>query len=205
MVKIRTTTQIDAPMERCFRLSLSVALQQEAAGEIAVPARTAGLLRPGDRMMWHRGLFGWGPSQETVLEAWRAPLHFREVEAAGAPGRFEHDHHFAPINDGTRIRDEIRFSAPTGWMGRLAERFILPQRATEYLKRRNALIKRIAESDDWHRYLEGEVTPEPIESSGVGASGVGAMRVVPQPKRQQRAGGLNRRAESFRDSAKVRF
>ena len=205
MVKIRTTTQIDAPMERCFRLSLSVALQREAAGEFAVPARTAGLLRPGDRMRWHSGLFGWGPSLETVLEAWRAPLYFREVEAAGAPGRFEHDHHFAPMNDGTRIRDEIRFSAPTGWMGRLAERFILPQRANEYLKRRNALIKRIAESDDWHRYLEGEVNLEPIESTGIAASGIEAVRVVPQPKRQQRAGGLNLRAESFPDSANVRL
>jgi len=68
---------------------------------------------------------------------------------------FEHDHHFAAMNDGTRMRDEIRFSAPWGMLGRLATRMFLRRHVTAFLAERNALLKHVAESDEWHKYLDG--------------------------------------------------
>jgi hypothetical protein len=57
------------------------------------------------------------------------------------------------MDDGTRMRDDIRFSARGGLMGKLATRIYLRKRLKAYLIERNTMIKRIAESDDWHKYL----------------------------------------------------
>jgi len=67
---------------------------------------------------------------------------------------FEHDHHFAVMDDGTRTRDEIRFSAPGGVLGRFAAKTFVRKHLVAFLLERNAVIKRVAESEDWRRYLE---------------------------------------------------
>jgi hypothetical protein len=33
---------------------------------------------------------------------------------------------------------------------------LLQRRVAAYLEKRNALIKQVAESDEWHRYLDGQ-------------------------------------------------
>jgi hypothetical protein len=68
---------------------------------------------------------------------------------------FEHDHHFATMNEGTRVRDEIRFEAP-GRLGRLAEILLLREHLTTMLKKRNAYLQQVAETAEWHRYLDGQ-------------------------------------------------
>ena len=70
---------------------------------------------------------------------------------AGVFRHFEHDHHFAPMDDGTRMRDEIRFSAGVGAAGTRCWR---RKRLKAFLNERNAVIKRVAESEEWRRYLE---------------------------------------------------
>ena len=54
------------------------------------------------------------------------------------------------MDDGTRIRDEIRFSTRWGPLGRRLVR----RHLEEFLIERNAVIKRVAESEEWRRYLE---------------------------------------------------
>jgi hypothetical protein len=83
------------------------------------------------------------------------------VMTAGAFRRFEHDHHFATMDDGTRMRDEVRFSAPWGTLGRLATKMFFRKHLKAFLMERNAVIKRVAESDEWRKYLadgmEGQI------------------------------------------------
>ena len=88
------------------------------------------------------------------IEKLRPHSYFRDVMIAGTFQHFEHDHHFAPMDDGTRMRDEIRFSAAWGLLGRLATRIFLRKHLKAFLMERNAVIKRVAESEDWHKYLE---------------------------------------------------
>ena len=57
------------------------------------------------------------------------------------------------MNDGTRIRDEIRFSSQWGSLGNLLAR----KRLKAYLAQRTAAIKRVAESEEWRRYLDDEI------------------------------------------------
>src|SRR5258707_350151 len=103
MVTIRSTTQIYAPIERCFRLSMSVEIQAAATGQKAIAGVTAGLLGPGDTVTWR----GPGGKHQSLIEVWRPYSYFREIMLAGPFKAYEHEHHFATRNDGTRIRDEI--------------------------------------------------------------------------------------------------
>ena len=158
MQTIRLTTWIDAPVQRCFQLSLSVDLHiQSAAGskEKAVGGRTSGLLQGGESVTWSGRHFGLRLTHTSVIDLWRPYSYFRDVMSEGNFGRFEHDHHFAPMNDGTRMRDEIRFAAPAGLLGRLFQGR-LRRHLTRFLQGRNAYIKRVAESEEWHSYLDGQ-------------------------------------------------
>ncbi len=156
MVIIRTATQVNAPLERCFRLSLSIDLEMAANQQKAVGGVTEGLIGPGETVIWQKRHFGREFRHESLIEVWRPYSYFRDVMVAGAFGAYQHDHHFAVMNDGTRIRDEIRFTTPAGLLGRVAGKLVLRRKISAMLQQRNAFIKQVAESDEWHRYLDGQ-------------------------------------------------
>ncbi len=158
MQTIRLTTLIDAPVERCFLLSLSIDLQISAATrskQKAIAGKLSGLIRAGESVTWSGRHFGLRLRHTSIIDLWRPYTYFRDVMSEGSFARFEHDHHFAPMNDGTRMRDEIRFAAPFGLLGRLIEGR-LRRHLSKFLKQRNAQIKQIAETEDWHRYLDNQ-------------------------------------------------
>jgi ligand-binding SRPBCC domain-containing protein len=155
---IRLETWIDAPVERCFLLSLSVDLHTASAHssqEKAIAGVTTGLINKGDTVTFQGRHFGLTQNHTSRIEIMRPYSHFQDVMISGRFKRFEHDHYFAAMNDGTRMRDEIRFSAPWGVLGRLATRMFLRQHLTAFLADRNAVLKQVAESDQWHKYLDG--------------------------------------------------
>jgi ligand-binding SRPBCC domain-containing protein len=155
MVTIRSMMLVQAPIERCFKLAISIDLMMEATGQKAIAGVTSGLIGPGDTVTWQGGSFGKKSSYRSLVEVWRPYSYFRDIMVTGPFRSYEHEHHFAPMNDGTRIRDEIRFTASTGVLGRLSEKFILRKKMAKMLKQRNALIKKVAESDEWHKFLDG--------------------------------------------------
>jgi ligand-binding SRPBCC domain-containing protein len=158
MEMIRLTTWIDAPMERCFKLSASIDLHVASAawtGEEAVGGVTTGLIGEGETVTWEGRHFGLRRRHTSRIVAWRPYSYFRDVMVRGTFARFEHDHFFAKMDDGTRMRDEVRFSTRWGPLGRLAAKTLLRRHLKTFLIRRNAMIKRVAESEEWHRYLDG--------------------------------------------------
>ncbi len=168
---IHWTTWIDAPVERCFRLSTSIDLHLASAastGEKAVAGVTTGLIGEGQTVTWSGRHFGLTLHHISRIDGWRPYTYFRDIMVEGAFQRFEHEHHFAPMDDGTRMRDEIRFSAPLGSLGRLATRIVVRRHLTELIARRNAIIKRVAESDEWHKFLDAS-PPVKQGSSGTRA------------------------------------
>jgi ligand-binding SRPBCC domain-containing protein len=156
MVTIRSTTIVQAPMDRCFMLAVSIDLQMAATGHKAIDGVTRGLIGPGDTVTWQGRSFGRKVRHQSLIEVWRPYSYFRDIMIAGSLASYEHDHHFAPLNDGTRIRDEIHFSTPKGMWGRLEERFFLRKEISMMLRQRNALIKKAAESELWHEFLDGQ-------------------------------------------------
>jgi ligand-binding SRPBCC domain-containing protein len=158
MERIRRETWIDAPVERCFLLSLSVDLHTASAHssrEKAVAGVTTGLIGKGETVTLRGRHFGLTLKHTSRIEVLRPCSHFRDIMISGYFKHFEHDHHFAAMNDGTRMRDEIRFSAPWGILGRLATRMFLRRHLTAFLTERNAVLKEVSESEEWHQYLDG--------------------------------------------------
>jgi ligand-binding SRPBCC domain-containing protein len=167
METIRLTTWINAPVERCFRLSTSIDLHVASAGsteEKAVDGVTKGLIGEGETVTWQGRHFGLNLRHTSRIDVWRPYNCFRDVMIDGVFQRFEHDHFFAPMNDGTRMRDEIRFSVPWGTLGRMAARMFLRKHLTQFLITRNTVIKRAAECEEWHKYLDGWSTVAPEAS-----------------------------------------
>jgi ligand-binding SRPBCC domain-containing protein len=155
MEMIRVATWIDAPVERCFLLSLSIDLH--VASIRRKPGKAAGgltsrLIGEGETVTFRGRPFG-VLRHTSRIDVLRPYSYFRDVMVAGAFRHFIHEHHFAPMNDGTRMRDEIRFSAGWGPLGRILAR----RRLKAFLMERNAVIKRVAESEEWRRYLDGEM------------------------------------------------
>ena len=153
METIRLATWIDAPVERCFLLSLSIDLHVASArnsDEAAVEGVTSGFIGEGETVTFQGRHFGVGLRHTSRIDVLRPHSYFRDVMISGAFRHFVHEHHFATMDDGTRMRDEIRFSAPWGPVGQILAR----RRLKAFLKERNAVIKRVAESEEWRKYLE---------------------------------------------------
>src|SRR5882757_1190750 len=157
---IRLGTWIDAPVERCFLLSLSVDLHVATARSTqdnASAGAAAGTIGEGDTLTFKGHHFGMRGRHTTLIEKLRPRSYYRDVMISGPFQHFEHDHHFAKMDDGTRMRDEVRFSASGGFLGRLTKRMFLRKQLKAFLMERNAMIKRLAESEDWHKYLEHRI------------------------------------------------
>jgi ligand-binding SRPBCC domain-containing protein len=156
MVTLHETTLIAAPIERCFDLSRSIDLHMASTGptgERAVGGRTSGLIALGERVMWKGRHFGVWFHHTSEIDAMTRPTHFRDSMVRGAFASFRHDHYFAASNETTVMRDVMQFAAPFGPIGLIAEYAVLRAYMRHFLRQRNAMIKRIAESKDWQQYL----------------------------------------------------
>ena len=158
MQTIIVETQIAAPQERCFLLSLSIDLHMASTagrGERAIAGVTHGLIGLGQTVTWQGRHFGLVLTHETRITLYDRPYHFQDVMVKGAFRSFVHDHFFEQCEDGTRMRDELRFAAPLGPLGWIAEAFVLRRYLSRFLRERNEAIRRTAEGPDaaWRSYL----------------------------------------------------
>jgi ligand-binding SRPBCC domain-containing protein len=160
MVTIRRETHIDAPTERVFDLARSVDLQREASTLAARPVAGAvsDLSAPGESTRWRVSVFGKRFELTTKVTAYSRPNHFRRTMTDGPLESLVHDYFFAfedadDPEEGTVLRDVFTFRSPFGVAGAAVDP-IVERWADAYLEERDARIKRVAESDDWKRYLE---------------------------------------------------
>lgn len=161
MVTLETTLRINALIERCFDLARSVEVHvagNRHRGEqaVALGGVTTGLIGMGDRVTWRARHFGIRQRLTSEITAFDRPRYFQDRMLRGAFAFMEHDHYFTSTGDGaTEMRDVFRFAAPLGWIGRIVEVFVLRQYMARLLGERNAVIREIAESQEWPQYLRG--------------------------------------------------
>jgi ligand-binding SRPBCC domain-containing protein len=154
MITFRLTTWVNAPVERCFLLATSSDLSSRLSNEILTHGIGQNSLKLGDPISWR---LGWNKHLYTSrIDAIRPYCYFRETMIAGIFQHYEHDHHFAQMDDGTRIRDEIRFSTRLGRVGRFYELTVVRAGLAKMLATRNAELKRIAESNEWQKFVEAD-------------------------------------------------
>jgi len=159
MVRLEEVTKIGAPIEGCFDLARSVEVHLAGNihwGEAAVAAGgvTSGLIGLGGRVTWRAKHFGIWQQLTSEITAMDRPAYFQDTMIKGPFQSMIHDHFFRSLSrDETEMRDIFCFAAPLGVLGRLAERAVLRRYMQALLGERNAVIREIAESPEWRKYL----------------------------------------------------
>jgi ligand-binding SRPBCC domain-containing protein len=162
MVRLEEVTVIRAPVERCFHLARSVEVHLKGNrhwGEeaVALGGVTSGLVGLGERVTWRARHFGVRQTLTSEITAMDAPRYFQDTMIRGAFRSMQHDHYFRMLEDGsTEMRDVFCFAAPLGVLGRLAEVLLLKRYMTALLHERNAVVKQVAESNEWRQYLPAD-------------------------------------------------
>ena len=144
---IELETDIDAPPELCFELSLDIDLHLRSMGrsrERAIAGVTSGRIGLNETVTWQARHFGirWRmTSKITVLER---PRRFVDEMVRGPFSTYRHEHLFHEGGQGTRMMDRVEMRSPGGPVHGIPDRIVGP-----YLRRllasRNEEIKREAE------------------------------------------------------------
>lgn len=159
MVTLETTTLIHAPVERCFDLARSVevhVLGNVHYGEAAVAAAgvTSGLIGLGQQVTWRAKHFWIWKTLTSRIMAMEAPVYFQDVMLEGAFRSMRHDHYFRQLTPGlTEMKDVFCFEAPFTVLGRAVEALVLRRYMNRLLEERNDVIRKVAESGEWRKYL----------------------------------------------------
>lgn len=155
---LRDSVVIQAPVERCFRLSTSIEVVGSTLEMRVVEGRLGGMILAGDRLVWRGWKFGLPQMHETLITAFEEPngngrAFFQDTMGRGRFAAFQHDHRFTSVEDGTLLEDELRFSMPLGWAGEMVGRWLMVPHIRGLLRKRFALLKELAEGDGWRRYV----------------------------------------------------
>ncbi|MDX2104983.1 MAG: SRPBCC family protein [Candidatus Melainabacteria bacterium] len=149
MPVIEVETSINASAEICFDLSRSIDLHLDSTadtGERAVSGVTSGLIGMNEEVTFRAHHIWWQELTSKIISFDR-PTHFCDQMQQGFFQHFKHDHYFKESNGITKMTDEINFRSPFGPFGLLIDNLILKSYLTRFLKKRNELIKDIAESE----------------------------------------------------------
>ena len=156
MTKIKLSTSIKAPIDRCFDLARSVDLHklsmQHAREEIAGGVET-GLMKLNDTVTWKATHFGIRFTLQSAITKFTRPFSFTDKMVRGPFSAMVHDHFFYSEENCTIMIDHFYFQSPLGLVGELTDSLVLKNYLTRLLTQRNAVIKKYAEGDDWQRVL----------------------------------------------------
>lgn len=154
---VREELAIRAPVERCFALSTNLAVVEMVLKMRPVGGRMSGEVTGGDTVRWRGWKWGLPHVHESLIDPFVPPVFFRDRMIAGRFAEFEHDHHFVALADGAvLLRDELRFALPGGTAGRLVGWALVRPHIQRLLRERFALIRQLAEGEQWRRYLAPE-------------------------------------------------
>ena len=153
---IKLETKINAPVERVFDLARSIDLHKDSMtqyDEKAVAGVTSGLINMNETVTWEATHFFVKQNLTSKITAFDRPKYFRDSMISGVFERFDHDHYFDGDDTTTTIRDVFDYDSPLGILGNIADFLLVESHLREMLEERNALIKRVAESEDWRKFL----------------------------------------------------
>jgi ligand-binding SRPBCC domain-containing protein len=152
MALIELHTCITAPIERCFTLSLSVnvhTLSTAHTGEKVVGGIRTGVMQLDDYVTWRARHFGIWQELTSKITEYQYPTYFCDEMQKGAFKSLRHEHHFFIQGNDTLMTDLFVFESPLGILGKVANVLVLNNYMRNLLTHRNAVIKSIAESEEW--------------------------------------------------------
>ncbi len=156
MPKIHIETRITANINVVFDLARSVDLHVVSASqtnEKAIAGRTAGLVELGDTITWKAKHFGITQKLTSRITAVEKPIYFADEMVKGAFKSFNHEHFFNEENGIVVMKDLFDYKSPFGLLGKLADMLFIEKYMTDFLEKRNAIIKEFAETEKWRELL----------------------------------------------------
>lgn len=156
MPVITLHTEINAPIERCFLLSLSVDLHKVSASqthEEAIAGVTHGIMKLHDEVTWQAKHFGIRFHMTSAVTAYEHPTYFVSRMMKGPFKKLYHQHLFSEKDGKTLMTDIFELQAPLGLLGNLAEKCFLVSYMERFLITRNRILKQTAENTCWEDYL----------------------------------------------------
>ncbi len=156
LIKIELT--VNAPVERVFDLARCIDLHEATMSkhkEKAIGGVTKGLIGMGECVTWEATHFGIEQNLTSKITVFERPKHFRDSMVKGAFKRFDHDHFFEQSGERTLMKDAFDYDSPLGILGKTVDILFLEKYMREMLAERNQIIKTIAESEDWRKFLNG--------------------------------------------------
>jgi ligand-binding SRPBCC domain-containing protein len=148
-VSFECRTQIAAAVETVFDLSLSIdahVASMRGSGERAVDGVTSGAIGLGEQVTWRAKHFGLPFTMTSKIVELDRPVRFVDEQVRGPFRQFRHEHCFEGADDTCVMIDRIRFAAPLGPLGWLAERLVLGAYLPKLIAQRNDFLKAAAES-----------------------------------------------------------
>lgn len=144
MPELVLTTEIAAPIDRCFAMSLSVeahASSMGPSGERIVAGVASGSMTLGDTVTWQARHFGLPFRMTSKITAYEAPTRFVDEQTKGPFASWWHEHRFQSSEDLTVMTDVVRYRSPIGPIGVLADRLVLERYMARLLTQRNDWLK----------------------------------------------------------------
>jgi ligand-binding SRPBCC domain-containing protein len=156
MPSIHLTTFIAAPVSRVFDLARSIELHKHSMNnhnEEAVAGTRFGLIEKNESVTWKaKHLFKTRFLRSEITDM-KKPDMFIDEMVKGDFKMMKHVHHFKPCENGTIMIDLVEFEAPYGSMGKFFNRIYLTSYLKKLLEQRNKVLKEVAESDKWRKFL----------------------------------------------------
>jgi len=152
MPKIHITTFIAAPRGRVFDLSRNIGLHKistKETGEEAIGGVTSGPISLNESVTWKARHLGKKRIMQVKITQMESPVSFTDEQVKGDFIYFRHEHHFKPVENGTLMIDMLDFKSPYGIIGQVFNGIYLTGYLEKFLLKRNAVIKRYAETEMW--------------------------------------------------------
>jgi ligand-binding SRPBCC domain-containing protein len=156
---IKLETVIHAPVERVFDLARCIDLHAESlshTNEKAIAGITKGLINLGETVTWEATHFGFKQNLTSIITVCEKPFRFSDAMVSGAFARFDHEHGFEETGGITTMRDVFDYDSPFGILGNIVDFVFLESYMTNLLVVRNEAVKRVAESDEWKKFLDSD-------------------------------------------------
>lgn len=149
MTTINLTTKINAPKQIVFDLARNIDVHQNSASktnEKAIAGITSGLINLHETVTWKGKHFGIYLTHRSKITEMELHDYFADEMIHGNFKSFKHEHSFIEKNGKTVMIDNLIYETPFGFFGKLFDRLILKKHMTNFLKTRNAVLKKLAEN-----------------------------------------------------------
>lgn len=149
MTTIHLITKIKAPIQTVFDVSRDIDVHQRStlqSHEKAIAGRTSGLIELSETVTWKGKHFGFYLKHQSKITEMETPNYFVDEMVKGHFKSFRHEHTFVSQNGITVMIDFLQYETPFGIFGKLFDHLLLQKHLTDFLLKRNEILKDLAEN-----------------------------------------------------------